>query len=219
LTASPLETLAREFAGDISELLNRTITDGIRFSTVLREPTLCIAAVGIGKRDLRPEPIPVTVGRKKPPSAFLFVAYVLEMDAEGKYLTVNQSQIGLYATREPRSMVFHYDYNRMPANEYPSAHFQVAGKSASLSTVVSGRSAASKSLRDLHFPLGGRRFRPTVEDVVEFLIVEELADAKPGWELAVEERLEAWKEIQIRAAVRRNPDWAREALREVPEPK
>jgi hypothetical protein len=217
LTASPLEALARRFAGDLSELLNRTITDGIRFSTILREPTLCISAVGIGKRDLRPELIPVTVGRKKPPSAFLFIAYVLEMDAEEKYLTVNKSQVGLYATNELGSMVFHYDYNRMPANEYPSAHFQVAGQSASLATVVTGTPAASKSLRDLHFPVGGRRFRPTVEDVVEFLIVEEVADAKPGWEVAVEERREAWKEIQIKAAVRRNPDWATEALREATE--
>ncbi len=108
--------------------------------------------------------------------------------------------------------MFHYDYNRVPVNEYPCAHFQVAGQSSSLATVLADSSVASKSLRDLHFPVGGRRFRPTIEDVVEFLIIEELVDARPGWEDAVAERREDWKEIQLKAAVRRYLDWAIQTL-------
>jgi hypothetical protein len=137
------------------------------------------------------------------------------MDAEGTYLTVNKSQVGLYASADLDSMIFHYDYNREPANQYPSAHFQVAGQSEPLATVIERSASASKSLRDLHFPVGGRRFRPTIEDVVEFLVIEELADAHSGWHTAVEERREAWRKIQLKAAVRRYPEWAAETLRAV----
>lgn len=42
--APRFEALAREFADDVSTLLNRAVTDGTRLSTVLREPELCIAA-------------------------------------------------------------------------------------------------------------------------------------------------------------------------------
>lgn len=212
MTGSPLDSLAREFAADISTLLNRTVADGVRISAVLSQPDLFVAAAGIGKRDLRPNLIPLTLGRKNP-RAFLLAAYVLEMDQEGSYLTVNKSQVGLYATAELRSMIFHYDYNRVTSNKYPSAHFQVAGQSGTLADVVARSPAPETPLRDLHFPVGGRRFRPTLEDVVEFLIVEDLVDFRPGWEEAIAERREVWKEIQLKAAVRRYPEWAAATLR------
>lgn len=36
-------------------------------------------------------------------------------------------------------------------------------------------------MQRLHFPVGGRRFRPILEDVIEFLIAEKLAEPRARW--------------------------------------
>ena len=38
---------------------------------------------------------------------------------------------------------------------------------------------------------GGKRFRPSLEEIVEFLVVEGLTGGRPGWDAAVEEH-RAW---------------------------
>jgi hypothetical protein len=75
----------------------------------------------------------------------------------------------------PAIHVCHFDYERDKAGGYPEAHLQVPGQSGALAAMTSGPD--KRSLDRLHFPVGGRRFRPILEDVIEFLIVEQLAQA------------------------------------------
>ncbi|GAA0258700.1 hypothetical protein [Cryptosporangium japonicum] len=90
---------------------------------------------------------------------------------------------------------------------------QVDGQSADLLeyTALLGR---KRDLPKLHFPVGGRRFRPTVEDVIEFLVVEKLVEASDGWQDVVEASRADFQRRQLRAAIRRFPDVAAEALRD-----
>jgi hypothetical protein len=68
-------------------------------------------------------------------------------------------------------------------------------------------------LADLHFPVGGLRYRPSLEDLVEFLIAEGLVgDFHDGWREAFDESREPYERIQLGAAVRHDPDAAYEAL-------
>jgi len=74
-------------------------------------------------------------------------------------------------------MLVHWDYARDPENDYPSAHVQVNGDCEHFDILTeqarnAGRVSPKRPLRDFHFLLGGRRFRPILEDVVEFLVVE-----------------------------------------------
>ena len=68
-------------------------------------------------------------------------------------------------------------------------------------------------MQDLHFPVGGHRFRPALEDVLEMLI-DEFGVDKSGDTL---ERLQAarvrWRRTQTRAAARDAPGAAAESLR------
>jgi hypothetical protein len=57
----------------------------------------------------------------------------------------------------------------------------------------------------LHLPVGGRRFRPTIEDFIELLVDEKLARPKNGWRQVIAEGRKDFEERQLRAAVRRNP--------------
>lgn len=56
-----------------------------------------------------------------------------------------------------------------------------------------------------HFPVGGRRFRPGVEDLIEAMISEGIATGRPGWQAAVEEHRNGYDRKQLGAAVRRAP--------------
>ncbi len=61
----------------------------------------------------------------------------------------------------------------------------------------------------LHIPVGGARFRPCLEDVIQFLLEECQFDHEPGWREAVEAGRAAWRQTQARAVVR---DFQREAV-------
>lgn len=213
-TPSDLPDQARVFAADISDLLNRTVADGIRVSAVLDPHGTCIVGRNVTKTSFLPDLIPVRVN--KAARCHLRVGYVLVLDPEGVHLTVAKSDVSLYLDREGTKMILHYDYDREPANDYPQAHFQVAGDAPNLRALArAGERGDSRELHDFHFPVGGRRFRPTLEDVVEFLIVEQLAEARAGWQDAIEEHRTTWYQRQLLAAVRRDPDLVRSYLAEL----
>ncbi len=51
--------------------------------------------------------------------------------------------------------------------------------------------------------MGGRRFRPILEDVIEFLIVEQLAKPRDdGWKDVLDQEREEYYRIQLQAAIR-----------------
>jgi hypothetical protein len=60
-------------------------------------------------------------------------------------------------------------------------------------------------MSDLHFPVGGSRFRPSLEDVLDMLVRELGVDHEPGWRDALATGRERWRRMQIRAVVRDAP--------------
>jgi hypothetical protein len=65
---------------------------------------------------------------------------------------------------------------------------------------------------DLHFPLGGPRFRPCLEDVLQFLIEEFSIDHEDTAREAIEEGRRTWRRYQTGAAVRDCPQEAARVL-------
>lgn len=143
----------------------------------------------------------------------------LALDAEGTYITTTSSRLELRLTADLEQPIVRYDYNRDPVLAknglpYPPAHVHVHGEHGPADQLAEA-AAVQRKLWDFHWPVGGKRFRPSLEDLVEFLIVEDLADKHDGWQEAIEEHRERWHEIQLKAAVRRSPEVARTALREI----
>lgn len=125
---------------------------------------------------------------------------------------VRQSVMLLSVSPNLTDVLLHYDYERDKPDDYPDAHLQVCATSAAWEAVGVRPDGSNRPLERMHLPVGGRRFRPTLEDIVEFLITENLAQAKPGWENAVAEGRERFRQKQLRAAIRRDPETARSAL-------
>lgn len=208
-----LRSQARDFAGRLTDLLNRTICDGPRLKTVMQED----GEVGwVGYKITKDDPfigeaIPVAVGRK--PRVYLHISQALELDSEGSFLKVRASNYDLCLDPTLETVVLHYDFNREPGNPYPDAHVQVHGESVAFADLCN-RTGVDMTLGRLQIPVGGRRYRPSVEDVIEMLIVEGFAEPRDErWPDILAEHRKRWHEMQLKSVVRREPEIAAEELR------
>ncbi len=201
-----LESLARAFADSITRVLNLTVTDGLRLSAVIpRTKGLVFVGHRLTKHQLVvDEAFPLLRGEAPP--LFLSVFFKLQLDSEGRDLTVRSSSFGVYESSDMSAgALFRYEYERDKADGFPEAHLHVRGD------WTIGNVPAPK----LHLPLGDRRFRPCLEDLVQFLIVEGGAAPRSGeWHSVLETSRQAFYEQQLRALIRRNPTLARSVLDE-----
>ena len=177
-----------------------------------------VVGYGITAISLRPETkIGLTLG--PPARLYLDLSFRLSMDDENTWLTVVSSFVGLLVSvpsagaNDPElHELLHYDYERSKAL-YTSAHLQV---SATSDAWVHALGPSGRALERLHLPVGGVRFRPTLEDVIELVGDHELVQTRPNWKQAVDEGREKFWGNQLRAAIRRRPDIAREVLETLP---
>lgn len=203
---------ASGFADDLSHLLNNTVATGIRINSVLADdPQAGWVGYKIGRRDYVGQLIPVKLGQEAA-SCYLQVGMTLQLDPEVRHVIVQGSTMGVYSRDDFESMVFHYDFEREPDNAYPPAHLQVPGTSKSMDELCK-RAGLTTTLGRFHFPVGGKRYRPTVEDMIEFLVVEGIARSHPRCTATLRDHRETWERIQLRSVVRRDPDTAAEELR------
>lgn len=66
----------------------------------------------------------------------------------------------------------------------------------------------------LHFPVGGDRFRPGLEDMLQMAVYEFHIDVTDEWEKPLNYSREEYRERQLKALVREYPDLAWDALTE-----
>jgi len=207
---------ARNFARELSALLNGTVCGGVQLTAVYTDtPPRVVVGYGIAKREQdQVMGVPLAIGRRRP-RVYLGALYRLSADAEGQHPMVESSFMGLFADSELEHPLFHYDYERNKGDAYPEAHLQVCAGSSVWSEMSKSLSAhPNREFERLHLPVGGRRFRPSLEDLIEFAVVEGLATGRVGWEKRVAEGREGFHNRQLRAAIRRNPDIAIAALKE-----
>jgi hypothetical protein len=212
-----LARLAGGFAETIQQLLNKTACDGVTIGAYTSGPDLVIIGHGLSRQSFEVKPFRLRLGPGRP-HGWLEISYSLCLDNQSRYLTVVSSYIGVYGSEDPTSLLCHVDYERNKPHGYPEAHLQVEGNSAALAAWRLTDGTRGRALRDLHFPVGGRRYRPALEDVIEFLIAEKLAKPRPGWQKALEQSREEFRRRQLRAAIRRDMETAVQAVREFGDP-
>ncbi|NIL74829.1 hypothetical protein RhoFasB10_00921 [Rhodococcus sp. B10] len=151
-------------------------------------------------------------GSSPNPLAFLGVTIKCCLDSQDRYLAVENSTYRLVAAIDKTPMV-RLEYERN-ARRKPTAHLHVHAHRGAFSHILSRlKHKTPHSLESLHLPLGGDRFRPCLEDFVQFLIEDCQFDSKATWLDAVHEGRERWRRIQTRAVVRDAPSEAVGALR------
>ena len=108
--------------------------------------------------------------------------------------------------------ILRFEYIR-DLEEYPEAHFHVRAESSDFDT-LSSRAGQKEhaSLDRLHLPVGGKRFRPVLEDLIEFLLRERLVEAREGWEKIFAEHREGWHRKQLSVESYHHPVAAQEGI-------
>lgn len=210
--ANPESLLVREatdFADRTSALLTESLPDA---------PPLEILTTGERLR-LRPTGqtekaggIPLKAGGET--LAWLRVDYLCRLDSAGQFLAIDNSKIWIVAEVD-RTPIFRFEY-LYDAAWVPHSHIQVHAERGALSHLLS-RTGHRKphSLTALHLPTGGARFRPGLEDVVQFLITDCRFDSLPNWRTAVLRERAEWRAVQTRTVVRAWPEEAAKRLAEM----
>lgn len=160
---------------------------------------------------------------KGEPLLTLQASYRCSLDRDATYLSVAVScfsvHVGDTDSTEP---LYRYDFVRDLKAVLPSAHLQIHAHRSQMGFAMgmaAQRQAARRGptgkgmceqaeLKRLHFPLGGARFRPCLEDVLGMLVSEFDIDRAPGWEEVLEEGRAKWRRVQAAAVVRDCPDVA-----------
>lgn len=132
-------------------------------------------------------------------------------DEEGSHLQVNSSTIGLWLRPErgdPRP-VFRIEYFRS-ARSTPQAHVHMHGECSALGWVYGRIGRPVRHVDTLHFPLGGRRFRPTLEDFLLFIDREGIYTdwVDRAWRDQARASRDAFERLQAKATVRTYRDEA-----------
>lgn len=148
----------------------------------------------------------------------VIVRYELTSDSTGKFLAVERSKFELRVATSP-GIRFEYERGYTSA---PCAHIHYSGVTGLLSPALmqnfqgkSGNPRKKGRLEELHLPVGGRRFRPSLEEFLYFVIAECGFRGKPGWEPTLLRRRQEWLFKQTAAAARDYPEAAAKSLEEL----
>lgn len=152
--------------------------------------------------------------------------YALTLDSRDEWLKVESSTFAVRpeGNGEP---FFRYDYQSQPRS-IPSAHINIhAHRDDLIAALIGGRSSTRARRRrtrfiddgqlprfsKFHFPVGGRRFRPCLEDLLESVIDEFGIDCADGYREVLQRGRRSYRESQMKATVRSSPGIAVEVLR------
>lgn len=150
----------------------------------------------------------------------LKLQYNCELSESKAFLAVDKSSFKLFHkdTAEP---ILTFDYLRRPTSDIPAAHINFHTESPGLALAVEDSGVVRRGRQpgrrfsQLHIPVGGHRFRPCLEDVLEMTIVEFGIDAVSDWRAELKTGRGMWREMQLKAAVRDQPRAAAEALQDL----
>ncbi|WP_349829250.1 hypothetical protein [Brevibacterium litoralis] len=209
----------KEQAAQFATALTKTV------SAVARdfEPFTADVVEGGHRALIKQARIPLTVDDRV--ILVLAIEYRCCMDRTDEFMAIEKSSFAVFpGGKKKREPLFRYDYLREPDN-VPAAHVQIhAHRDAFTATMVRSGKTSKRAARraaddgvprlaELHFPLGGHRFRLCLEDVLHMLIEEFGIDrGDDAFNRLNEGRLE-WRRTQTRAAVRDDPESAVAVLR------
>lgn len=115
-----------------------------------------------------------------------------QMDSSARFLKTTWSKIAVTAKLD-NTPLFRLEYDAM-MRDAPIAHWQVHAERGAMSYMLAkGHQHQPKKISkphdysSLHFPVGGERFRPCLEDVIHFLIEEIGVDSYPDWRAVIDE--------------------------------
>lgn len=205
-----LEQQVAELAEHMDGLLRATLPDmpDLTVDTEHR-PDIDVYVISLGEDA---QGLPLFVGQRR--LAALTGSVGCRLDSANRYLAVTHSKYSVRADVD-RTPIIRYEYHR-DMDTAPNAHIHLHAHRGALSHLLSRSGHPTPhDMSALHIPLGGSRFRPCLEDLLQFLVQECGFDSCQGWRAHVEAGRERWRRSQVAAAARDIPDEAVRVLAEL----
>lgn len=209
-----LHASAAGFAQEVQETLESVLPGQFRIVSIAHDGRYVVRPDGdsAGKQH-----IPLMVDGET--LATLAVQIYLGEDSSGNYLKAWRSKVAVHSTLD-RTPLMRQEFDAEVSEAVPMSHWHVHAERGALSHLL-GRAHAVRpeavrkphDMSSLHFPVGGERFRPCLEDVLEFLVRECGIDHQPDWRAAVAAGRDKWRRMQFRSSVRDLQQEAAEVLR------
>jgi hypothetical protein len=175
----PVLQQASDFANEVEDLLLASFDDAPVVEVTRAGNRVRIAPAGQSDKS---NGVPLRVHGLT--LAWLRIDFLCRLDAANQFMAIDRSKIWLVADVD-NTPIFRFEY-LYDADWVPHSHIQVHGQRGALSHLLS-RTGHSRphEMSALHLPTGGSRFRPALEDVIQFLVVDCKFDALESWEPAV----------------------------------
>jgi hypothetical protein len=209
-----LEPLVEDFAKEIADLLEATlkygddIGDDERTLEVKPRDVAGRLMIRSGSKE-KLGGIPLYAAGKR--VAKLEIEFRCDFDTSENYLAVRKSKIQVSSLKREEPL-FRIDYVH-ECDYGPSAHWNIHAERGSLSAwLAQANPEHSSKLSKVHFPVGGSRYRPCLEDVLDLLIEEFHIDHLDTAPDAIAAGRERWRRKQVKVLVRDSPDDAVHAL-------
>lgn len=162
-------------------------------------------------------PIPLFIAGRT--AATAVVRFSLSVESRtGRFVTeTSQFRLAADADRDP---LVRLEYDRA-VTRAPVAHWHVHAERGAFTDVLAMAAATGRGRREpsrissVHYPVGGHRFRPSLEDFLLFIVEECGIDARPGWRTAVAEGRARWQSMQARLLAHDHPLDVAAGLREL----
>ena len=210
---SELATRSEEFAAEVGDLLRDSLGADVQIVSVRFGERYAVRPAGDGARQQR---IPLTVSGEH--LADLSLALYQTLDHSGRHLKTTRSDFGVFSTLD-RTPLVRLEY-RSDMSEDPVCHWQFHAERGAFTHLLSiansndaRRVPTPHDLSKVHLPVGGERFRPGLEDLIEMLIRDCGVDSAEGWREALAAGRERWRHRQFRTSVRDLQDEAASVLR------
>ncbi len=209
-----LRQLAEDFATELDTLFQGCLQEPIEFGVINTDlpDMLRIGPLPLRDGSTQFSLVPLqTWGTGDKILLALKVVFRVILDPDEPSLSVHDSAFGLWIrpgdSTKPRP-VFRIEYNR-DAHSKPAAHVHLHAESSDWGWIYGKAGLPMQRIQEIHFPVGGRRYRPTVEDLLTFLNREKIFnDWKPGWEQAIAASRSLWEERQLCSAVKADAETA-----------
>lgn len=223
--AATLKEQAEAFALELNLLMSKVFGSGKnKFSVLTQDGTNRASIATWTKVDEIDQTAPIIVGfkgRRKTPKIHLYIEFDCDWSSESSYLSVVRSTMSMKIEGN-NNPLFRYDFDKQKTGDLPTAYLHVHAHRDEISWLLL-QSAANRPkarrrkgkmplLSEIHFPLGGERFRPCLEDFLEFSILEFGLSVKPTALKALGEGRLRWRHTQLRAAISDYPEIAADAF-------
>lgn len=223
VTADPLalDYRAAEFANTLTMLTRGVLgQDSPEFLALNMGNRIRVAPIAADGRIMR---IPIRIDGQR--CLNLLVQHFCVWDGPKQFIAADRSDVHVFfeGSGDP---LLRYEYLRHCENP-PGAHLQVHAHRDEMAYLLrlaekkKGRPATQMRkgklprLAEMHFPVGGHRLRPALEDVLLLLEREFAIDVEPDWRKVLDAHLREWRLLQLKASVRDAHQSAAEVLREL----